>query len=112
MEIEIDVPHGGFEKVKIKGSKYQFLRLDLLARCWQVKPPFRRIESEKMKNPEYFRLIKDGSFVGFKRFVTEYLPASHNIWQLDELEHDETQKLSRPAMGIETLKRERINSNT
>lgn len=67
-----------------------------------------------MKNPEYFRLIKNGRFAGFKRVVTEYLPASHSTWQLDEIEHDpeDTQKLSRPAMGIETLNRERINSNT
>jgi len=67
-----------------------------------------------MKNPEYFRLIKDESFVGFKRVITEYLPAAGTRWQLDEIEHDpeETQRLSKPAMGIETLKRERINSNT
>lgn len=65
-----------------------------------------------MKNPEYFRLIENGSFVGFKRIVTEYLPAGHNAWQLDEIEHDpkDTQKLSRPATGIETLKREGITS--
>jgi len=67
-----------------------------------------------MKNPEYFRLVKDGRFVGFKRIVIEYLPASHTTWQLDQIEHDseDTQKLSRPALGIETLKREGITSST
>ena len=67
-----------------------------------------------MKNPEYFRLMKNGLFVGFKRVITEFLPASHNVWQLDLLEHDpkDTQKLSSPAIGIETLKRERITSSS
>lgn len=63
-----------------------------------------------MKNLEYFRLFKDEQFVGFKRIITEYLPAGHNAWQLDQVEHDETQRLSRPAIGIETLKRKRIIS--
>ncbi|MBA7644387.1 hypothetical protein ES703_52131 [subsurface metagenome] len=64
----------------------------------------------KMKNPEYFRLIKDGQFVGFKRIVTEYLPAGHDRWQLDRIEAnpDETRKLSKPAIGTESLKREKI----
>lgn len=79
---------------------------------FQAPPPFRKEKGEKMENPEYFRLIKNEQFVGFKRVVTEYLPASHNAWQLDPIEHDpeDTQKLSRPAMGIESLKRERITS--
>ena len=59
-----------------------------------------------MKNPEYFRLFKNGRFVGFKRIVTEFLPAGHSLWQHAELEHDEAQILSRPAIGIENLKRE------
>lgn len=65
-----------------------------------------------MQNPEYFRLMKDGRFAGFKRVVTEYLPAGHSTWQLAQVEHNpsETQKLSRPALGIECLKRERISS--
>lgn len=65
-----------------------------------------------MKNPKYFRLTKDGQFVGFKRDVTEYLPAGHDRWQLDEIEHDpdETRKLSKPATGTESLKREKIVS--
>lgn len=66
-----------------------------------------------MKNPVYFRLIKDGMFVGFKRVVTEYLPASQNRWQLDPMDHneEENQKLSKPAMGIATLGREKITSS-
>lgn len=66
-----------------------------------------------MKNPVYYRLIKDGSFVGFKRIVTEYLPAAHARWQLTPIPHDsdETQKLSKPAMGIGTLGREKITSH-
>lgn len=67
-----------------------------------------------MKNIVYFRLIKDEKFVGFKRVVTEFLPAGQKIWQLDPIEHNPegTQKLSRPAMGIENLKREGITSST
>ena len=64
-----------------------------------------------MKNPEYFRLVKDGRFVGFKRIVTEYLPAGQNVCQLKWIDHDseETRRLGKPAIGIETLKRERIS---
>ena len=67
-----------------------------------------------MKNPEYYRLIKAGRFVGFKRVVTEYLPAGHSAWQFDRLEHDpeETQRLSRPAAGIETMKRQKFAGQT
>ena len=64
-----------------------------------------------MGNPEYYRLIgKDGSFVGFKRIVTEYLPAGATRWQLKPLVHDSdrTMKLSQPAMGVATLGREKI----
>lgn len=66
-----------------------------------------------MKNPEYFRLIKDGRFVGFKRIVTEYLPAGHNMWWLNEIEHDteDTKRLNKPAVGTAALKRERISSS-
>lgn len=75
-------------------------------------PSLMALEYKKMKNPEYFRLMKDGQFVGFKRIVTEYLLAVHNTWQLGMVEHDpgETQRLTRPALGIENLKRERISS--
>ena len=64
-----------------------------------------------MENPVYYRLIdKNGNFVGFKRIVTEYLPAAATRWQLDPEPHDSEaiQKLSRPAMGIATLSREKI----
>lgn len=66
-----------------------------------------------MKNPEYFRIYKDGQFAGFKRVVTEYLPSGHSVWQLARVDHDpaETQKLSKPALGTENLKRERISSD-
>lgn len=67
------------------------------------------LQGLNMKNPEYFRLFKDGSFVGFKRVVTEYLPAGHSTWQLAEESHDETQKLSKPGVGIENLKRESLS---
>jgi len=65
-----------------------------------------------MKNHIYYRLIKDGHFVDFKRIVTEYLPAAANKWQLESFPHDEndTQKLSKPGMGIETLGREKITT--
>lgn len=109
MEIEVEDKDGGLESVEIKRSKYQILSLDLRERCQQTnKLPFGRLE--KMKNPVYFRMIKDGRFVGFKRIVTEYLPAGSSRWQLTLVKHnpEETQRLSRPAMGIESLKRERI----
>ena len=58
--------------------------------------------------------MKGGRFVGFKRVVTEFLPAGQTTWQLDPFEHDpeDTQKLSQPAVGIENLKRESITSVT
>lgn len=65
-----------------------------------------------MKNPVYYRLFKKGSFVGFKRIITEYLPAAATRWQLRPMDHDEAenQKLSQPAMGIATLGREKVIS--
>lgn len=66
-----------------------------------------------MDNPVYYRLIGEkGNFVGFKRIVTEYLPAAATRWQLDPFPHDSeaTQKLSEPAMGTATLGREKITS--
>ena len=65
------------------------------------------------KNPVYFRLMDDGRFIGFKRIITEYLPASHKTWQLAPLKYnpDETQRLSTPAFGIQTLKREKLLSS-
>ena len=63
-----------------------------------------------MKNPEYYRLLKDGHFVGVKRIVTEYIPASGFKWQLEPIDHnpEENQKLSKPPLGCEGLKREKI----
>ena len=65
-----------------------------------------------MKNPEYFRLFKGGHFVGFKRVITEFLTPGGNTWKLEPVEHDpdETQKLSKPAVGISSMKRERIST--
>lgn len=65
-----------------------------------------------MRNPEYFRLNKDRQFVGFKRVITEYLPAGKDKWQLDPIEHEpkETEKLSRPAVGIGNMQRASITS--
>ena len=112
MEIEIENPSGDLEKIETKKSKYQILRFELRARSLRLRSSLGCIGSEKMKNPEYFRLIKDGSFIGFKRIVTEYLSAAHTRWQLTPIPHDpeETRKLSKAAMGIETLGRERINT--
>ena len=85
---------------------------DLPARPRQARPLMNTGERD-MKNPEYFRLSKDGHFIGFKRVVTEFLPIGGDKWQLRHFEHDEdqTQKLSKPALGIEALKRPRIRSN-
>lgn len=61
----------------------------------------------------YFRLLKDGHFVGFKRVVVEYLPAGSDKWLLNSIiEHDpeETQRLSKPGVGIASLKRESIGA--
>ena len=54
--------------------------------------------------------MKDGNFAGFKRVITEFLSPGSTRWQLDPVPHDaeETQKLSRPAMGTATLGREKI----
>ena len=53
---------------------------------------------------------KDGRFVGFKRVVTEYLPAGGSKWGLDPLEFDPEAniKLCSAARGIENLSREKI----
>lgn len=92
------------ESSRVKISQYQVIAAERLAL---------RFERNRMNNPVYYRLIKDGSFVGFKRIVTEYLPAAHTRWQLEPFPHDseETQKLSKPAMGIGTLGREKITSH-
>jgi hypothetical protein len=102
---------GAVESTEIKKSQYQVVPAGWLEdyrkeRLWGY------LERGKMSNTVYYRLMKNGSFVGFKRFVTEYLPAAATRWQLDPLDHnpEETQKLSRPAMGIATLGREKIST--
>ena len=94
------------EKKTIKTSRYQVITAGRLARL------FRKKEGRKMKNPVYYRLVKNGSFVGFKRIVTEYLPVTATRWQLEPFPHDEedTQILSQPAMGISTMGREKITT--
>jgi len=57
------------------------------------------------RNPQYYQLIKDRHIIGFKRVVTEYLPAGANQWQLEPIGHDESYQLSVLPMGIEGLKR-------
>lgn len=100
---------GVMESSRIKKSRYQVLtagRLESLRkdRLWGY------LERNEMNNPVNYRLMKDGKFAGFKRIVTEWLPPGANRWQLDSIPHDEeeTQKLSKPAMGTATLGRERI----
>lgn len=90
-------------------SRYQVLTAERRNRCRKDRL-WGYLERSEMKNPVYFRLFKDESFVGFKRVVTEYLPAAATRWQLDSFPHDEDaiQKLSRPAMGTATLGREKI----
>ena len=92
-----------------KTSRYQVITVERRNRC-RMKRLWGYLERSTMKNPVYFRLFKDESFVGFKRVVTEYLPAAATRWQLDSFPHDEnaTQTLSKPAMGIATLGREKI----
>ena len=121
MEIESENPtNGGLEKVKKEGAKIGpagslpagRAAVENVAGC----PPLpacainRGGGEDKMKNPVYYRLMKDRKFAGFKRIVTEYLPAGHSVWRLARVDHDpgETQKLSRAAMGIENLKSETI----
>ena len=105
MIVDFDFDNGGeMEKNnKIKTSRYQVLPAVMLRLHY---------ERSKMKNPVYYRLVKNGSFVGFKRIVTEYLPAAATRWQLETFPHDEedTQILSQPAMGISTMGREKITT--
>lgn len=68
-----------------------------------------------MQRPKYQRLLKEdekgGSvFVGFKRTVTQYLPAGGDMWQNQPIDYSPelTVNLAQPAMGIECLKRARI----
>lgn len=64
-------------------------------------------------NPEYFRLIKEENstehFQGFKRIITEHLPAGSDKWQLEEIEHTEAVLLSYKPSGISLTKRAKLN---
>ena len=107
---ELEIDDGlEIESAKVKTSRYQVLTAVRLKsyRQWGY------LERNEMKNPVYYRMMKDGHFVGFKRIVTEYLPVAATRWQLDPMDHDEnaTQILSQPAMGIVTLGREKISSS-
>lgn len=59
-----------------------------------------------IKNPQYFRLMKDGHFVGFGRITCEFLKAGGSIWLRDAIEYDDREILSRPPMGVANTKRE------
>lgn len=110
MNSEYEIESGGVtENTSTKTSRYQVLTAGRLEshrkdRLWGY------LERNKMNNPVYYRLMKDGNFAGFKRIVTEWLPPGSTKWQLDSIPHDEeeTQKLSKPAMGTATLGREKI----
>ena len=58
-----------------------------------------------MKNPQYYRIMLGGKFKGFRRITVESLPAGHDKWKLEELEHDEFVKINCAPMGIDMLKR-------
>lgn len=108
---EYEFEDGGVMEDKSKTSRYQVLTAERRERHRKDRL-WGYLERSEMKNPVYYRLIKNGSFVGFKRTVTEYLPAGTTRWQLDPVDHDEeaSQELYRPAMGISTLGREKIIS--
>jgi len=101
---------GVMEDGRIIKSQFQVIPAEVLedhrkARLWGY------LERNEMNNPVYYRLIGEkDNFVGFKRIVTEYLPAGHNRWQLADIPHDpeRTEKLSKPGMGTATLGREKI----
>jgi hypothetical protein len=63
----------------------------------------------KTENVDYYRLSANGRFVGFKRVVTEYLSAGGTVWRLSRIPHDvdKTVLLATPALGTESLSRER-----
>ena len=109
MNCDWEIEDGGEMEGISKTSPYQVLTVDRRERH-RRKRLWGYLERSKMKNPVYFRLFKDESFVGFKRVITEYLPAAATRWQLDSFPHDEnaTQALSKPAMGTATLGREKI----
>lgn len=96
---------------RIKKSRYQVIPAETLARHDRPRLALRWERKKMTTNPVYYRLISEaGNFVGFKRIVTEWLPAAATRWQLDPVPHDQerTQKLSQPAAGTATLGREKI----
>jgi len=112
MNSELEIEDGG-EMGDKKGisrtSRYQVLTAERRNLCRKERL-WGYLERSEMKNPVYYRLFKNDCFAGFKREVTEYLSPGSTRWQLDPVPHDseETQKLSRPAMGTATLGRQKI----
>ena len=113
---ELEIENGGVmesSKIRIKVSQYQVIPAEVLA-GHRKEQLWGYLERNNMKNPVYYRLLDEKDhFVGFKRIVTEYLPAGHNKWQLAEIPHDpeRTEKLGKPAMGTSKMKREKISGD-
>ena len=62
-----------------------------------------------MINPRYYRRMKKGSFIGFKRVIVEYLEAGKDKWQLDDPKiADEEIELSSVPGGVGLTKRARL----
>lgn len=69
-----------------------------------------------MKTAQYYRLMKNNHFVGFKRIrnypgrtIVEYLDAGDEIWRRMPLDHDpeDSPRLTKPPIGCEHLKTEK-----
>lgn len=118
--LSVGLPPSGYYKERkedvkmddsgIKKSDFQVVPAENRPGPYQV-PETTQWSKRKMDNPVYYRLESEaGNFVGFKRIVTEYLPAAATKWQLDEFPHspERTEKLSTPAMGTATFAREKI----
>lgn len=108
---ELEIVDGGEIEEISRTSPYQVITADRLE-SYQKEKLWGYLERNEMKNPIYYRLFKNKSFVGFKRVVTEYLPAASTRWYLEPMDHDENdnQILNKPAMGIATFGREKITS--
>ncbi len=61
---------------------------------------------KKIRNPQYFRLMKDGHVVGFGRIVCEFLAPDENKWNREDIPYDERISLAKPPIGIANIKRE------
>ena len=112
MMYDWEIEDGGEIEGISKKSRYQVVPADRLE-SFRKERLWGYLERNNMKNPVYYRLMKDGKFAGFKRIVTEWLPLGANRWQLDSIPHDDfdTEKLSKPAMGTAKLKREKISGD-